>query len=317
MAEVRLDAPVAEARGAGEAIPTIPGAVRYLGRGTTRALGMFTASFRPLPDFLLIGAKRGGTTSMFHHLLAHPQVLGLFPSARRLPLRAERKGVHYLDARFDAGPRWYRSNFPSQPYRSLVARRVGGPVLTGEATPYYLFHPHAAARAQRAVPRARIIVLLRNPVDRAYSHYNEQRRRGHEHLATFEEAVRAEPGRLDGEHERLVRDPSASSFAHEHQSYVTQGRYLEALDPWLHAFPMEQVHIVRSEDLYADTQSTYDRVLHFLGLSPFVLPDLAPMNGTSSPPLPVGLREHLAAELTPHNAALEDRLGRSFGWDEP
>jgi hypothetical protein len=276
-----------------------------------------TASGRPLPDFLLIGAKRSGTTSMFHHLLAHPQVLGLFPSARRLPLRSERKGVHFFDTRFEAGQRWYRSNFPSQSYRSLVARRAGGPVLAGEATPYYLFHPQAAARARLVVPGARILVLLRNPVDRAYSHYNEQRRRGHEHLATFEEAVRAEPGRLEGEHERLVRDPSATSFAHEHQSYVTQGRYLEALEPWLHAFPMKQVHIVRSEDLYADTQSTYDQVLDFLGLPRFVLPDPEPLNGTSSPPLPDGLRARLVAELAPHNAALEDRLGRSFGSGEP
>jgi hypothetical protein len=314
MTEVSVDVPDA---GATRTIPEIPRPVRYLGRGATRAVGMLTAPARPLPDFLLIGAKRGGTTSMFHHLLAHPRVIGLFPSARRLPLRSERKGCHYFDARFDAGGWWYRTNFPSRPYRSLVARRTGGPVLTGEATPYYLFHPHAAMRAKAVLPRGRIIVLLRDPVDRAYSHYNEQRRRGHEDLTTFEEAVRAEPWRLEGEHERLVHDPTATSFAHEHQSYLTQGRYLEALEPWLRAFPVEQVHIVRSEDMYADTQSTYDQVLDFLGLPHYVLPNLGPLNGTSSPPLPVGLRERLAAELAPYNAALEARLGRSFDWAEP
>jgi hypothetical protein len=313
MADVGVDAPVV---GATKAVPEVPGAVRYLGRGAMRALGVVTAPARPLPDFLIIGAKRGGTTSMFHHLIAHPQVLGLFPSARRLPMRAERKGVHQFDARADTGAWWYRSNFPSAPYRSVVARRTGGPVRTGEATPYYLFHPHAAGRAGAIVPGARIIVLLRDPVDRAYSHYHEQRRRGHEELATFEEAVEAEPRRLAGEHERLVQDPTATSFAHEHQSYVTQGRYLEALDPWLRAFPAAQVHVVRSEDLYVDTQTTYDRVLDFLGLPRYVLPDPGPMNGTSSPPLPVGLRRRLAAELAPSTAALEARLGRSFGWDD-
>lgn len=315
MADVRGDAPVAGARN--KRTSELPGAARYLGRGATRALGILTASVRPLPDFLIIGAKRGGTTSMFHQLLAHPQVQGLFPSARRLPLRAERKGVHYFDSRFDAGSRWYRSNFPSQPSRALVARRAGGPVLTGESTPYYLFHPHAASRAKLVLPGARVIVLLRDPVDRAHSHYNEQRRRGHEHLATFEEAVRAEPERLQGEHERLTRDATAVSFAHEHQSYVAQGRYLEALEPWLQAFPTEQVHVVRSEDLYADTQSTYDQVVDFLGLPRFVLPDVGPLNATSSPALPGALRERLVAEFAPHNAALEARLDRSFGWAEP
>jgi hypothetical protein len=313
MTDVRVDAPAA---GAPKAMPEIPSPVRYLGRGALRAVGLASAPFRPLPDFLVIGAKRGGTTSLFHHLLAHPQVLGLFPSARHLPMRAERKGVHQFDVRSDAGAWWYRSNFPSARSRTRAARRAGGPVLSGEATPYYLFHPHAAGRARAIVPAARIIVLLRNPVDRAYSHYNEQRRRGHEHLATFAAAVEAEPRRLAGEHERLVRDPAATSFAHEHQSYVTQGRYLEALEPWLLAFPAAQVHVVRSEDLYTATQATYDRILDFLGLPRYVLPDPGPLNGTSSPPLPVGLRDRLAAELAPHTAALEARLGRSFGWDD-
>jgi len=313
MTDVRVDAPAAGAR---KEMAELPGPVRYLGRGAVRAVGMATAPFRPRPDFLIIGAKRGGTTSLFHHLLAHPQVLGLFPSARRLPMRAERKGVHQFDARPGEAAWWYRSNFPSAPARALVARRTGGPVLTGEATPYYLFHPHAAERARAIVPGARIIVLLRNPVDRAYSHYNEQRRRGHEQLPTFEAAVDAEPRRLDGEHERLVGDPTATSFAHEHQSYVAQGRYLDALEPWLRAFPAAQVLVVRSEDLYTATQPTYDHVLDFLGLPRHVLPDPGPLNGTSSPPLPVGLRDRLAAELAPHTDALEARLGRSFGWDD-
>src|SRR5687767_12294883 len=111
MTDVGRDAPVARMRSRWR--PEMLGPARSLGRGATRTLGLLTASARPLPDFLIIGAKRGGTTSMFHHLLAHPQVQGLFPSARRLPLRAERKGVHYFDRRFAAGPRWYRSNFPS------------------------------------------------------------------------------------------------------------------------------------------------------------------------------------------------------------
>lgn len=314
MTDVRLRSPVASR--AGELREVAP-VVRSIGRGVTRAIGVATAPIRPLPHFLIIGAKRGGTTSLYSYLLEHPRVAGLFPSARHLPLRAERKGVHYFDERFRSGRHWYRSNFPSQAYRRLVGRRVGGPIVSGEATPYYLFHPHAAARARLAVPHARIIVLLRNPTDRAYSHYQEQRRRGHEHLATFEEAIEAEPLRLAGEQERLERDPAAVSFAHEHQSYVAQGHYLESLEPWLRNFPSCQIHIARSEDMYADPQSTYDQILDFLGLPAFVLPHPEPLNGTFAAPIPAGLRDRLDAHYAPHNAALEERLQRSFGWVRP
>ena len=254
---------------------------------------MASAALRPLPDFLVIGAKRSGTTSLHNWLLAHPDVLPLFPSARRLPLRADIKGVHHFDAAPMRSVWWYRSHFPSSPGRALAARRAGGArVVAGEATPYYLHHPHAPARAAAVVPDARLIVLLRDPVERAWSHWKEQRRRGFEPLATFEEAIDAEPGRLAGEAERLAADPAYRSFAHEHQSYVTTGRYLEPLARWQAAFPPEQLLVLRSEDAFADPKGTFAVVLDFLGLRP----------------------ARLAEDLRPDTAALEAHLGRSFGW---
>jgi hypothetical protein len=186
-------------------------------------------------------------------------------------------------------------------------------VAAGEATPYYLHHPHAAARAAAVVPDARLIVLLRDPVERAWSHWKEQRRRGFEPLDTFEEALDAEPGRLAGEAERLARDPRARSFAHEHQSYAATSRYLEALARWEAVFPADQLLVLRSEDAFADPQGTFDRVLAFLGLRPARLAEVPPFNriaGTSEP----ATRARLTAELAPDTAALEAHLGRTFGW---
>jgi hypothetical protein len=285
-------------------------ATRSVGRIGVRSYGVLTSRARSLPDFLIIGAKRSGTTSMYQYLLEHPQVLPLFPSAEHLPMRANIKGIHYFDANFDRGLGWYRSHFPLEATRQRAAQRLGRPVRSGEASPYYLFHPHAAERAHAVVPSARVIVLLRDPTDRAYSHYLEQRRRGHEALASFDEALDAEPARLAGAAQRMAEDPRHRSFAHEHQSYVAQGKYLEPLRRWLDRFPASQLLVLRSEDFFADPQRSYDGVLELLGLAPFDLPNPEPFNAIPKHPMTHEQRARLDAEFALHNAALEALLGR-------
>ena len=113
----------------------------------------------------------------------------------------------------------------------------------------------------------RIIVSLRDPVERAYSHYKERVRHGAEPLS-FEEALDAEPDRLHGEAERIVREPGYRSTAHEDHSYLAQGRYLDMLPRWFELFPREQFHIVASEEFYADPDRVVNEVWSFLGLAP-------------------------------------------------
>ncbi len=253
---------------------------------------------------------------MYRYLVEHPQVLSQFPSAKRLPLRADSKGAHYFDTGWSHGAPWYRSHFPSSLSRRLAARHLHARVLCGEASPYYLFHPRAAQRARSAVPQIQIIVLLRNPVDRAFSHYKEQRRRGLEPLDTFEAALHAEPERLRGEAERLERDPNYRSFAHEHQSYFGQGLYVDALERWLSCYPPEQMHIIQSEDFYVAPERVYEGVLQFLGLELLPLPDRRAHNASAEDSLTPAVRSLLGSRFAPHNVALEHRLGRSFGWGE-
>ncbi len=111
----------------------------------------------------------------------------------------------------DRSLRWYRAHFPTQAARRRREREAGGPVITGEGSPYYLFHPHGPARAAAAVPDARIIAMLRDPVERAYSHYQQEYARGFEDADTFERALELEPGRLAGERERMLADPDYST----------------------------------------------------------------------------------------------------------
>ena len=276
------------------------------------AYGMATVGIRPLPDFLIVGTKRGGTTSLYRYLLEHPAVLATFPSFRTL------KGVHYFDEHFARGLRWYQSHFPAEPYRALRQRNTGVRPLIGEASPNYLFHPLGAARAAGSVPRAKIIVLLRNPVDRAWSQYKDQVQLGFETLS-FEEAVEREPARLAGEVERMLADPGYYGTAFDRYSYLARGRYLDQLRAWRAAFPGEQqLLILRSEDLYGNAEGVYHRALDFLGLPRVSLTAYRPHNAipAAKTRMAASTRQRLAAYFAPYNHQLAEHLGIEFGWDE-
>jgi hypothetical protein len=284
---------------------------RGAGRRAFRAYGIATAGARPLPDFLLIGAKRGGTTTLYYTLLGHPQVLPQWPSAGLVPKRNDTKGVHYFDAHPDRSVRWYRSHFASERERRRVG--AGDRVVTGEGSPYYLYHPCAAARAAHVVPDARILVLLRHPIERTFSHFREQTRNGIETLS-FEDAIDAEARRTAGEEERLIADPRYHSYAHEQQSYVRQSEYARGLRRWLEHYPREQIFVGRSEDFYEDPQRVYDQIAEFLGLRSHRLADVAPWNVAPSSTMDPSTRARLEEHFAPHVAELEALTGRRFGW---
>ncbi len=308
MATPVLDLPPMTPYGARYEPPQGVGAqVRAVARDGFRTFGELTAGLRMSPDYLIVGTKRGGTTSLARWLLEHPGVRPLFPA------RETRKGTYYFDVNYGRGEAWYRSHFPTGFAHRLRERRHGRSLLVGEATPYYLHHPHAPIRARQVVPEARVIALLRHPVDRAYGHWAERSRQQVETLP-FVEALAAEDERLAGEEARMVAEPGYVSFAHQHFSYVDQGRYARGLGRWLDAFGPDRVLVLRSEDLYADPTATFDTVLRFLGLEPFHPAELSGWNRTANDPIAPELRERLRTTLDPDIAAVEALLGRSMGW---
>lgn len=272
-----------------------------------RLAGSATASLRCDPDYLVIGTKRGGTTSMARWLLDHPDVRGLFPAAEN------RKGTYFFDVNYEMGHRWYRSHFPVRALHRTVGKRNGTVPLIGDATPYYLHHPHAPARARRHAPDAKIIALLRHPVDRALGHWAERTRNGVETLA-FSDALRAESDRLAGEEQRMIDDPSYSSFAHQHWSYADQGRYARGLRRWFDAFPSEQILVLRSEDLYVDPSLIYRQTLDFLGLEGHEPAAFAAWNMKPKDPIEPADQALLEDALRDDVAELEVLLDRSMQW---
>jgi hypothetical protein len=271
-----------------------------------REVGLATSLWRIDPDFLLIGAKRGGTTSLARYLAEHPDVLDLFPRAEKI------KGLYYFDEQYGRGRRWYRSHFPTAARRAWRARS-GRRVVAGESTPYYLYHPLAPMRAAADLPEVRILVVLRDPVERAFSHWKERRSNDGEPL-DFGAAIEAESDRLAGEEARLIADPGATSVAHRHWSYLDQGRYAPALERWFRAVGRERVLVEISEEMYATPQATFDRVTEHLGLAGHRLSDPGVHNAEPSSDLDPVLRAELVARLAPDIRATETLLGRSLPW---
>lgn len=282
---------------------------RTAAKAAVRSFGMATSGLRPLPDFIIIGAHRAGTTSLHSALLQHPCVVPNFPRLQRI------KGVRFFDENFYRGTDWYRSHFATRVSRRALERLRGAPILTGEASPYYLFHPLAAERASTVVPAAKLIVLLRDPIERAYSHWCRERREGHEPLDRFEDAVAAEPARLAGEVGRILGDDRYYSYAHENFSYIAQGLYADGLQRWLARYPRDRVCIQTTERFLADSPAVYATILAFLGLPRFDFQKPLRLNaGDRTAPLSPHTRRELAARLAPHNRRLEQWLGIDLGW---
>lgn len=272
-----------------------------------RRYGELTAGMRVGPSFVVIGAKRGGTTSLYRYLLEHPSIVPLFPGALHM------KRPRYYDVHYARGLRWYRSHFPLMVGGHSIVRPWIQPLIAGEASPYYLFHPLVPGRLAEDFPDVRLIVMLRDPVERAYSHYKERRMHGAEPLA-FEEALAAEPDRIRGEAERIMREPGYHSEEHEHHSYVAQGRYLDMLERWFAFFPRSHFHIALSEEFYADPGRVVNDIWSFLGLPPRQLRSRTRHNYIPARGMSASTRQFLQSSLAEHNRELERLLGRTLPW---
>ncbi|GGO70252.1 sulfotransferase domain-containing protein [Nonomuraea cavernae] len=277
-----------------------PPFVKQIGRSVTRQVGLATSRARMLPGFLLVGTQRGGTTSLWRALTAHPAVVP--------PLF--HKGVHYFDVNYPRGRHWYRGHFP---VRALATRRASAPPVTGESAGYYMHHPLAPGRIAKDLPGVRLLVVLRDPVERAYSAHMHELARGFE-TEPFERALELEPQRLDGELARIEADPGYVSHSHRHHSYVDRGHYADQLDRLFTLFGRDRVHVLFAEDLFAGFEREYDRILAFLGLPSWRPATLGRDNARPRSPMPESVRRDLDAHFLPYDERLARLLGVVPPW---
>ena len=281
----------------------------YLTRWPERALPIpdiwirdLTAKKRILPSFIIIGAQRCGTTSLYDYLSHHPQII---PS----PV----KELFYFDDYYTRPIEWYKSFFPTKKEQEKLERDLVANVITGEASPSYFFHPYAAKRIKETLPQIKLILVLRDPIERAYSHYNHIKRLNREPLS-FEEAIEKEQERIAPDIEKLAKDEFYKADQRRDYSYLTRGYYAKQLKEWFKHFPKEQLLIVQSEEFYRDTPRVYNEIVEYLGLNSYTLPTFEAKNALKYAKMAPETKEKLKAYFAPKNEELYELLGKRFDW---
>ena len=283
----------------------MPSGVKRMVHLGSRSYGRLTSPARMTPSFLICGGQRCGTTSLYRALAQHPVVLKA----------VLHKGVHYFDTSYGRGMGWYRAHFPLQRTGLRVEQRFGVPAQTFESSPYYMYHPQAAGRIARDLPGAKVVVLVRDPVKRAYSQHHHEVARGFEKEPSFRAALALEAARLHRQEERLAADPRHYSFAHQHHAYRGRGEYARYLAAMAGHLGRDRIHVVESERFFAEPEAVYDEVVGFLGLPVLERPtferhNARPRQADMSPDLRRELTDHFA----PHDERLAQWLGRTPIW---
>jgi hypothetical protein len=263
-----------------------------------RACRRMSAGSRSLPDFLVIGSQKAGTSSLARYFTDHPDVF--WPKRREL---------HYFDWSYDRSLSWYRAWFERTSVVEAHERASGRPARVGEKTPDYLVIPDAPTRVKVAMPEVRIVVALREPVARAYSHWSMSTRQGAEDLS-FADAI-------DAEEERLASVDHSSRLRGSHylkHGYQMRGRYVEHLERWFAVFDRSQVLVYRSEDLYADPGTWMARILTHIGVDTEVRAgtEIPHRNAGDRAEIDAGLRSRLVESFAESDARLEELIGLSY-----
>lgn len=264
--------------------------------------GQATARFRMKPVFIVVGAQRSGTTTLYRLLEAHPNLIRPTLS----------KGTGFFDDNYSEGLRWYTAHFP---LRSLARLRSGSqqPVHTFELSGYYLLHPLSAERIARELPDVKIVVVVRDPVERAYSAHAHERARGFE-TEDFERAVQLEPQRTEGERERLMTIPQYTSFTHRHHSYLARGRYAEQIHGMIDAVGRDRVYIMEADRFFAEPAVEFERLQVWLGLPLWHPPRIDQWNQRPREMMSDEIRDRLRDYFEPFDDDLVPLLGHPPIW---
>lgn len=261
-----------------------------------------TGPLRVLPDFIIIGCQKCATTSLYDYMVQHPNISP-----------ATYKEIHFFDSNYNVGLTWYRSFFPTFFYK-IFSKLRKKKFVTGEASPMYIFNPIVPNRMSRILPKVKLIAILRNPIDRAYSHYSMQVKNGYETLS-FEEAIANEEKRIRGEREKEASDENYVGINLRDFSYLSRGKYVEQLQIWLNYFPKDQFLIIRTEDLEENPAYAMSKIFEFLELPNCEIKNPPKMNVGEYKPMNPSTRKTLIEYFKPYNEQLCKLLNVNFDWD--
>ncbi len=272
-----------------------------------RSYCFLTGFMHILPDFYIIGVQKSGTSALYDYLIEHPSI---YPSRT--------KEVRYFDKYYKNGINWYKVNFPLTIQKTSVKKILGKPFVTGEATERYIDHPRVPERIKNITPNAKFIVLLRNPIERAYSHWNMLKTSVKDkEKCSFEEAIKLEEERNAGKFEKLLNDPDYYDDNFFRFSYLKRGIYVEKLKHWMNVFPRKQFLIIKSEDFFQNPSKNYTEILSFLDLPSIDLQDYQKIGAGKykNSKIDPSFRKQLVEYFKPYNEQLYQFLGVNYQWD--
>jgi hypothetical protein len=263
-------------------------------RFVKRGLSGITASSRVLPDFIISGTVRSGTTSLYYNICEHPSVLP-----------ASYDEIGYFDSNYHLGINWYRSMFPTEKEMKQVKKETNF-AITGEDTPFYFWKKEAAERIFEDIPNSKIIIIFRNPVDRAYSNYNLGIRKKTESLS-FEDAI--------DEEMNFLKTHSFRDAVDRRRSYLSKGLYENQIKIWFDNFPREQIHILCTEDMKKNPKESLLKIFQFLGIPNYTLKNPQRQKSAEYKKMEDETREKLLAFYKPYNQKLFETIQEKFDWD--
>lgn len=243
-----------------------------------RNFNYLTSPLRALPDFIVIGAKRCGTTSLYYYFGQHPSINS-----------SAHDKLGFFDDNFELGINWYKSHFPIQKRN----------FLTYDVTATYIQSANVAKRIKKLLPNVKLIAILRNPIDRAFSEYNETVRENSEKLS-FEDAITFEMNEQ--------KNPNS-------KNYLTKGKYANQLTYWYEIFPKKQLLIISAEDLQNNTQNTLQSIFQFLNLPNYSIKDIQKRNVGKYLPMKTETRKKLIDYFKPYNEDLYKLIDKHFDWN--
>ena len=268
-----------------------------------RHINGITASLRILPDFLVIGVGRGGTTSCFHYLSQHPSIIG-----------SAYDEIGFFDENYHLGINWYRSMFPTKFLKKKIVNKYGK-CLTYDVTPSYIRKPWVARRIKELFPKIKLIALLRNPVDKAYSHYHLSLRSGVQ-KSSFEEMIEEDIKMIEKfeNTNSIIDDEYFRNYIEK--SPLGRGLYAQQLKIWFELFDRKQILILTSEELSTDTNNTMNKIFQFLDLPKYEIPDIVKRNTANYSNMKMDTRKKLTSFFGKYNQELFKLLNEEFVWNK-
>tara|TARA_Y100000996_G_C22480279_1_gene625872 strand:+ start:217 stop:1059 length:843 start_codon:yes stop_codon:yes gene_type:complete len=260
-----------------------------------RGFAGITAASRVLPDFIIIGTVRSGSTSLYHNICEHPSVI-----------EAAYDEIGFFDSNYHLGESWYRSMFPTQKMMDNIRKNTGHSI-TGEDTPFYFWKEEVIKKILKLIPKIKLISIFRNPVDRAYSNYQLGIRTKTEKL-TFEEAIEEEISTLE--------KFSFRECIERKRSYLAKSLYENQIHGWLDGFPKNQIHFLSTEEMQSNPQGSLQRIFEFLNISDYNIKNPRKQKSFDYEDMNIETRKKLLEFFEPHNQKFFDSIKMKFEWNQ-